>query len=57
MAARRLPVYPDLAQLRHQAKDLLRALHVGDAKALADLKQFHAKSIDPAKAKLADSIA
>jgi hypothetical protein len=55
MAARRLPVYPDLDQLRHQARDLLRALHAGDAEALADLKQFHTKQIDPAKAKLADA--
>jgi ankyrin repeat protein len=55
MPARRLPVYPDLDQLRHQAKDLLRALHAGDAEALADLKQFHTKQIDPAKAKLADA--
>lgn len=55
MPARRLPVYPDLDQLRHQAKDLLRALHAGDAQALADLKEFHTKQIDPAKAKLADA--
>lgn len=55
MAARRLPVYPDLNQLRHQAKDLLRALHAGDAEALADLRQFHTKQIDPTRAKLADA--
>lgn len=55
MPARRLPVYPDLDQLRHQAKDLLRSLHSGDAEALADLKEFHTKQIDPAKAKLADA--
>ena len=55
MPARRLPVYPYLDQLRRQAKDLLRALHAGDAGALADLKQFHTKQIDPAKARLADA--
>lgn len=55
MSARRLPVYPNLDQLRRQAKDLLRALHAGDAEALADLKQFHTKQIDPATAKLADA--
>lgn len=55
MPARILPVCPDLDQLRHQAKDLLRALHAGDPEALADLKQFHTKPIDPAKAKLADA--
>src|SRR5215831_8519036 len=55
MPARRLPVYPDLDQLRRQAKDLLRALRAGDAEALADLKQFHTKQIDPAKTRLADA--
>jgi hypothetical protein len=55
MPVRRLPVYPDLDQLRRQAKELLRALHARDAEALADLKQFHTKQIDPAKAKLADA--
>ncbi len=55
MPARRLPVYPDLDQLRNQAKDLLRDLHAGDAEALADLKQFHTRQIDPKKAKLADA--
>jgi hypothetical protein len=55
LPARRLPVYPNLDQLRHQAKDLLHAIHAGEAEALADLKQFHTKQIDPAKAKLADA--
>src|ERR1043166_1367618 len=55
MPARKLPVYPDLDQLHHQAKDLLRALHAGEADALADLKQFHTKPVDAAKAKLADA--
>src|SRR5512133_3943264 len=30
-----LPAHPDLEQLRHQAKDLLRAARAGDADALA----------------------
>src|SRR5207248_3596240 len=30
MPARELPVRPDLDQLKHQAKDLLRALHDGE---------------------------
>jgi ankyrin repeat protein len=55
MPIRKLPVYPDLDQLHLQAKDLLRALRAGDAEALADLKEFHSKPIDPAKAKLADA--
>lgn len=54
MPNRHLPVRPDLEQLRHQAKDLLRAVHERDASALADLAQFHPR-IDPAQATLADA--
>jgi hypothetical protein len=55
MSDRRLPVRPDLEQLKHQAKDLLRAIHSGDPSAIADLEQFHPDKIDPADAKLADA--
>jgi Ankyrin repeat len=55
MPIRRLPVRPDLAQLKHQAKDLLRALKAGDAAALAELHEFHPKSLTPEAAKLADA--
>src|SRR5262245_19361305 len=55
MSARRLPVHPDLVQLRHQAKDLLRAMRAGDPEALADLQQFHPQPPEPARAKLADA--
>jgi len=55
MPIRRLPVRPDLDQLKHQAKDLLRALKAGDAAALAELSEFHPKSITPEAAKLADA--
>ena len=55
MSDRRLPVRPDLEQLKHQAKDLLRAIHSGDPSAMADLEQFHPDKIDPADAKLADA--
>ena len=55
MPARDLPVRPDLDQLKHQAKDLLRALHEGDADAVADLRAFHPDPFDPAIAKLADA--
>ena len=55
MSARRLPVRPDLDQLRHQAKDLLRAMRAGDPEALADLAQFHPQPPEPARAKLADA--
>lgn len=41
MSIRRLPVRPNLDQLKHQAKDLLRAIHAGEADALADFRQHH----------------
>ncbi len=55
MPARRLPVRPDLEQLRHQARDLLRAIRAGEPEALADLREFHPESIDPASVQLADA--
>lgn len=55
MPARRLPVRPDLAQLKHQAKDLLRAIRRAEPEALADLQQFHPRPPDPEHAKLADA--
>lgn len=55
MPGRTLPITPDLDQLRHQAKDLLRAIRRGDAGALADLRRFHPSPPAPADAKLADA--
>jgi hypothetical protein len=55
MALLHLPVRPDLDQLKHQAKDLLRAIRAGDPEALADVAEHHPKSIHPASAKLADA--
>lgn len=55
MPARHFPVRPDLDQLKHQAKDLLRAIHRGDPDAVADLRQFHPGPIDTTEAKLADA--
>jgi hypothetical protein len=55
MPVRRLPVRPDLEQLHRQAKELLRAIHVGDANGMAELREHHPESIDPAAAKLADA--
>jgi ankyrin repeat protein len=55
MPVRRLPVRPDLEQLQRQAKELLRAIHAGDASAIAELCERHPESIDPAAAKLADA--
>ena len=55
MPVRRLPVRPDLEQLHRQAKGLFRAIHAGDANAIAELREHHPESVDPASAKLADA--
>jgi hypothetical protein len=55
MSVRRLPVRPNLEQLQRQAKELLRAIHAGDADAIAELREYHPESIDPGTAKLADA--
>jgi hypothetical protein len=55
MPVRRLPVRPNLEQLQRQAKELLRAVHAGEANAIAELREHHPESIDPAAAKLADA--
>jgi hypothetical protein len=55
MSVHRLPVRPDLGQLHRQAKELLRAIHAGEANAIAELREHHPESIDPSSAKLADA--
>ena len=55
MPVRRLPVVPDLDQLRHQARDLLRAIHAGDPEATAELREHHPEPPAPQDAKLADA--
>ena len=55
MSGRRLPLRPNLDQLKNQAKDLLRAIRAGDSAALAELEQYHPVKIDPGTAKLADA--
>jgi len=37
---RHFPVRPNLEQLKHQAKDLLRAIQQGDPHAIADLRKL-----------------
>jgi hypothetical protein len=54
MSNRHLPVRPDLTQLKHQAKDLLRAVKRGDAEALAELRE-QIPGVDPSAAKLSDA--
>jgi hypothetical protein len=55
MLVRPLPVRPDPEQIHRQAKELLRAMHAGDANAIAELREHHPESIDAATAKLADA--
>jgi hypothetical protein len=52
-ADRHFPVRPNLEQLKHQAKDLLRAIKQGEPSALAELQKHHPKTITPENAKLA----
>ncbi len=52
---RRLPVRPDLDQLRHQAKDLLRSVRNGEPDALDEFNTFHPDAPEAADAKLADA--
>ncbi|HSF41810.1 MAG TPA: ankyrin repeat domain-containing protein, partial [Thermoanaerobaculia bacterium] len=55
MADRHFPVRPDLDQLKHQAKDLLRAIRRGDPSAIAELGKHHPERVEPGEAKLADA--
>lgn len=55
MSDRYFPVRPDLDQLKHQAKDLLRAVRKGDPSAGAELRERHPEAPDPGSAKLADA--
>ena len=55
MSARRLPVRPDLDQLKHQAKDLLKAYRDGDAEASAHFAELHPHKPGARRAKLADA--
>lgn len=52
---RQLPVRPNLEQLKHQAKDLLRAIRAGEPEAVAEMRKHHPKPPDPSAAKLADA--
>ncbi|HEY6766451.1 MAG TPA: ankyrin repeat domain-containing protein [Candidatus Sulfotelmatobacter sp.] len=52
---RHFPVRPNLDQLKHQAKDLLRSVCKREPAALAELRKHHTKPIQPETAKLADA--
>jgi len=53
MPTHRLPVRPNLAQLKQQAKDLLRSLRAGEPEALAAWTEVARESIDVHNLKLA----
>ena len=55
MSRQWLPVVPNLDQLKHQAKDLLRSMHRGDADAIAELTEHHPHPPVPEQTKLADA--
>jgi hypothetical protein len=55
MPDRRLPVRPNLDQLKHQAKDLLRLIRCGDLTAIEEFKKYHPEQIAPTDARLADA--
>ena len=55
MAKRHFPVRPNLEQLKHQAKDLLRAFQRGDAEALEDFREHLTTPVDAESVRLADA--
>jgi hypothetical protein len=52
---RHVPVRPNLDQLRHQARDLLRAVRRGEPRAADEFSRNHPGSISPSRATLADA--
>jgi len=55
MSVRRLPVRPNLEQLKHEAKDLLHAIRAGDPSAVDDLRTWHPAPPAAGDARLADA--
>jgi hypothetical protein len=55
VSTRHLPVRPNLDQLKHQARDLLAAIRRGEPDSLSDLRTYHRRQVDPARAQLADA--
>ena len=53
--SRHFPVRPNLDQLKHQAKDLLRDIRRGHLSAIEEFNQHHPKPIAPESAMLADA--
>ncbi len=55
MSTRHLPVRPNLEQLKHQAKDLLRRVRRGDQSALAEIATQLSEILEPGAIKLAQA--
>jgi hypothetical protein len=55
MASRHFPVRPNLEQLKHQAKDLLRAFRRNEAEAAAVFREYLPKATDASTVQLADA--
>jgi hypothetical protein len=55
MPDRHVPVRPNLDQLRHQAKDLLRGVRRGDPDAVAEFTRNHPEAIPADRARLSDA--
>ena len=55
MSERRLPVRPNLTQLKHQARDLLRQFRSGNPTAIGEFRKYHPEEISSSVAKLADA--
>ncbi len=53
--SRHFPVRPNLDQLKHQAKDLLRDIRRGDPSAIKEFNQHHPKPVSTENATLADA--
>src|SRR5690348_15148082 len=54
MPVRQLPLHPDLDQLKHQARELLRAARSGDPVARAEFESIEERP-DPSTATLAEA--
>ncbi len=55
MPTKQLPSRPDLTQLKHQAKDLMKARQAGDLAALQRIREFHPRFNKSRDAEIAGS--
>ena len=55
MALCRLPLDPNLEQLKNQARDLLADYAAGDAEVVSQFAEYHPRRMTPDRAKLTDA--